>query len=318
VLLVGDPLQLPATVTSRKAIDLGLARSLQERLMFDCDYKSIMLDVQYRMKPEISSFPRARFYGSAVVNGENVVNLHYQSCLYLLDGRPCTYFQVSGIEQKGFGGSYTNEAEARVVVDLVSQLRAQALSTGDPMLQSNWCSADQIRVITYYSNQVNLLKRLLREKNLDKVVVSTVDAAQGSEADIVLLSFVRSQGASVGNWLLPRSAAGFLTDDRRMNVSLTRARHQLIGIGNIRQMMALGRGAETLSLLARDAEDRNLIMDYPPPRNEMIMASGGNARFAVNAQLDRFYGDENFYNNGGEGTFSEQLANHYNKKPRYF
>lgn len=72
LLVVGDPLQLPATVLSRRAIELGLSKSLHERLMYDCKHEHIMLDVQYRMKPDISSFPSHRFYKGMLTNGENV------------------------------------------------------------------------------------------------------------------------------------------------------------------------------------------------------------------------------------------------------
>jgi hypothetical protein len=73
LLVVGDPMQLPATVLSRLAGRLGLTQSLHERLMYELNWDHIMLDVQYRMMPEISKFPSARFYGSKIVNGENVI-----------------------------------------------------------------------------------------------------------------------------------------------------------------------------------------------------------------------------------------------------
>jgi superfamily I DNA and/or RNA helicase len=65
-----------------------------------------------------------------------------------------------------------------------------------------------------------------------------VDASQGTEADIILVSFVRSQAAG------GKGRTGFLSDDRRLNVALTRARHQLICCGNARMFSALN--GETL------------------------------------------------------------------------
>jgi Cdc6-like AAA superfamily ATPase len=73
LLAVGDPKQLPATVISQIAADRGLDKSLHERLMYDSDYPHIMLDVQYRMKPEISQFPSKQFYSGNVFDGPNVV-----------------------------------------------------------------------------------------------------------------------------------------------------------------------------------------------------------------------------------------------------
>jgi hypothetical protein len=72
LLVVGDPLQLPATVLSRSAERMGLGKSLHERLMYDIGCDHIMLDVQYRMRPEISQFPSARFYKGKIANGANV------------------------------------------------------------------------------------------------------------------------------------------------------------------------------------------------------------------------------------------------------
>jgi hypothetical protein len=74
LLAVGDPLQLPALVVSPYAMQLGLAKSLHQRLMLDCgDKEHVMLDVQYRMKPDISVFPSRHFYEGQLTNGPNVV-----------------------------------------------------------------------------------------------------------------------------------------------------------------------------------------------------------------------------------------------------
>lgn len=72
MLAVGDPMQLPATIMSKRAADLGLNKSLHERLMYDCGKAHIMLDTQYRMMPDISGFPSKTFYCGKLMNGENV------------------------------------------------------------------------------------------------------------------------------------------------------------------------------------------------------------------------------------------------------
>jgi hypothetical protein len=78
LLAVGDPLQLPALVVSPYAMQLGLAKSLHQRLMMDCgDKDHVMLDVQYRMKPDISSFPSKHFYEGQLTNGANVIRYVY-------------------------------------------------------------------------------------------------------------------------------------------------------------------------------------------------------------------------------------------------
>lgn len=82
MLAVGDPNQLPACVMSKHAMDMGLDKSMHARLMFDCGKDHIMLDVQYRMNPEIASFPSFRFYNSKIANGGNVVRYEYLSFSY--------------------------------------------------------------------------------------------------------------------------------------------------------------------------------------------------------------------------------------------
>ena len=71
----------------------------------------------------------------------------------------------------------------------------------------------------------NILKIDEKQLILDKVVeVNTVDSFQGREKDIIIISWVRAGG----EW----STIGFLSDYRRMNVALTRAKHHLFVIGN--------------------------------------------------------------------------------------
>ena len=72
MLAVGDPMQLPATIISQRAKELGFDKSLHERLMSECNTDHVMLDVQYRMKPDISRFPSKQFYNGKIMNGSNV------------------------------------------------------------------------------------------------------------------------------------------------------------------------------------------------------------------------------------------------------
>jgi hypothetical protein len=214
LLAVGDPKQLPATVTSQRAVKFGLGKSLHERLMYDCHGKHIMLNVQYRMKPELSEFPSKHFYQGKLIDGSNVTSPDYRSSAQLLDGRAYSFLQVDGRERQARTGSYENEAEAREIVTLVAQL--QRASQQRLPVPGKWDSADRIRIITFYQAQVALVKRYLQHKRLGNVVVATVDSSQGCEADIVIVSFVRSHSGS------GKGTVGFLSDDRRMNVGLTR------------------------------------------------------------------------------------------------
>lgn len=133
----------------------------------------------------------------------------------LLNGQTYSFLQVTGFEKQAQSGSFENQAEAHVVVELVQELQQNSHRNCVP---GKWHSADRIRIITFYQAQVFLIKRLLFNRRLHDVVVATVDSSQGCEADIVIVSFVRSHGSH------GKSSVGFLTDDRRMNVAITRGK----------------------------------------------------------------------------------------------
>jgi superfamily I DNA and/or RNA helicase len=248
LLAVGDPRQLPATVTSLRAAELGLNMSLHQRLMDECGYKPIMLNVQYRMHAEISLFPSARFYHSQLLNAPNVSSLYRNGAL-LLHRSPYSFLKVAGAEQKDDLGSSYNQLEAHHVADLIFKLQSVFHR------ESAWHGPDRIRVITFYQAQVSAIQQCLQHRGLgDLITVATVDASQGCEADVVIVSFVRSrQDMGAGD----SATAGFLTDDRRINVALTRAKFQLICVGNVDWLAQLtGDDSETLRELAVDATRR--------------------------------------------------------------
>lgn len=71
VYLVGDPIQLPATVISKRAVSYGYDVSLFKRLQ-QAGYPVQVLDTQYRMHPAICRFPSNQFYAGGVKTGEGV------------------------------------------------------------------------------------------------------------------------------------------------------------------------------------------------------------------------------------------------------
>ncbi|CAK0762015.1 hypothetical protein CVIRNUC_002915 [Coccomyxa viridis] len=222
VFLVGDPVQLPATVISGRADKHGYSTSLFKRLQTS-GFPVQMLDTQYRMHPAIARFPATAFYGGALNNGEGVEAgssraWHEHPCF-----GPLALFHVEGkeaIEERAT--SIQNAAEARMVLALYQELRAR---------YSHLSSSNQIAVISPYKAQVALLRRkfeeVLGEKARQLVDVSTIDGFQGREKDIVIFSAVRSRRGGG-----PRARIGFVADERRLNVGLTRARTSLLVVGN--------------------------------------------------------------------------------------
>ena len=87
-------------------------------------------------------------------------------------------------------------------------------------LQSAGIATTEIAVITPYAAQVRRLRELIPDESIE---IDTVDGFQGREKEAVVISLVRSNTTG---------ELGFLTDTRRTNVALTRARRQLTVFGD--------------------------------------------------------------------------------------
>lgn len=177
-----------------------------------------MLNEQYRMHPQISHFPRHIFYGGNLLDGPNVIKPEYGNPLRasiqmrIRTFQPLTILDLDSREERG-GTSLSNSTEAELCLHLY-----QSLNTATQGLVSQ----SRVAIITPYAQQSGLLKRTFNNalgNNASRLVeINTVDAFQGREANIVIFSAVRAAGSH---------GIGFLSDVRRMNVALTRAKHFL-------------------------------------------------------------------------------------------
>lgn len=221
LVLAGDHCQLPPTVLSKEASDEGFKVSPMERLVgqFGDDVFQ-RLTVQYRMHEKLMRFSSDQFYGGELVADASVKS-HTLADLPSVDSdlgedgaeRPILEFwDTAGAgwdeELEPDGESKRNPKEAAWVVDQVQQF----LETG--------VEASQIAVIAPYAAQVRLLRNRLRVEGLE---IDTVDGFQGREKEVVLITFTRSND---------RGEIGFLSDTRRSNVALTRAKRTLRAIGD--------------------------------------------------------------------------------------
>ena len=137
--------------------------------------------------------------------------------------------------------------EAKKVVELLLELRHVAGKTG---VYNEWSSVDQVQVITFYQAQVSLISKLLQKNGLKNIVISTIDSSQGSETDVIIISFVRAG---------KQASVGFLKDNRHLNVALTRAKHQLFVIGNANTLAQVS-GAVKIRALLEDARKKGFIL----------------------------------------------------------
>ena len=178
----------------------------------------------------------------------------YKQKTNVLDGAPYSFLNIDGREARSHNESIYNMKEAEAVTELIQSIAIQSASK-----DVNWSSPEKIRIITFYQAQVSTIQRLLKKKlpGGENVTVATVDSSQGSEADIVIISFVRSSDR-IGS--AHHTTAGFLADDRRLNVALTRAKYQLVCVGNASSLEKSG--VATLEALVDNARNRNCIVNF--------------------------------------------------------
>jgi ATP-dependent RNA/DNA helicase IGHMBP2 len=217
--LAGDNLQLPPTVRSREAERGGLAVTLFDRLMGRFGEScSRLLSTQYRMHEAIMRWPSEELYGGRLVAHASV-RAHRLADLpgvedVELTRAPLVFIDTAGCDFEEAvderGESRSNEGEARLVERHVRALAAAGVPPA------------AIAVITPYNAQVELLRRRLGAE-LPGLEIDSVDGFQGREKEAVVISWVRSN---------PRREVGFLADDRRSNVAVTRARRHLALIGD--------------------------------------------------------------------------------------
>ena len=103
-----------------------------------------------------------------------------------------------------------NQGEADLVINHVH------------FLHQNGVSQEDIAIISPYSAQVSLLKLALKDE-FPKLEIGTVDGFQGREKQVVILSLVRNNDDH---------QVGFLSESRRLNVALTRAKSHLVLVCN--------------------------------------------------------------------------------------
>jgi superfamily I DNA and/or RNA helicase len=213
VIFAGDHLQLPPTVKSKEANDLGLSTTLLDRIMLKKELSSF-LNTQYRMHQAIMEFSNEYFYDGKIVAAKS--NAGHT----VIDESPIQYIDTAGA---GFEEAINPETLSTYNKEEASFLVKQLLRYKDLVEGRgvDWNSIS-VGVIAPYSAQVEVLKELL--EGLGKnIKVSTVDGFQGQERDVIMISLVRSND---------KAQIGFLKDYRRMNVAFTRARKKLIVIGD--------------------------------------------------------------------------------------
>ena len=247
--MIGDHHQL-ATIVLQDPVDSKIEESLIsetgildcrdsmfERLMRQCidngwEHAYVQLTRQGRMHEEIAAFPAEHFYpkGLSPANewqsGKWVLTAPSNHPLQELVAKGRTAFISTEKMLHSTPSTKINEAEAQLIANLLHALREVYLANGRPF------NASSVGIIAPYRNQVALIRQKLFQSGFpeaEKVMVETVERFQGSQRDIILVSFCVNRAEQM-HYLCAMNREG--TVDRKLNVAITRARQQLFLVGN--------------------------------------------------------------------------------------
>ena len=229
--LVGDPQQLPPVVKNIQAKKLGLDQSLFSLL--EDQHNTIPLSVQYRMNQEIQDLANHMTYqGQLECGNDEVANKHIDikdssrffhekgssSSVLFLDTSDMTSMSNMLEARDELGISNHGEAE------LVRKILIECLPNN---------SQAGVGIIAPFRAQVSLLRKKISHFSLTDI--STVDQFQGRDKDVIVISCTRTKPKKQIN-SQENHDDDILSDWRRLNVAVTRAKAKLWMIGNARAL----------------------------------------------------------------------------------
>lgn len=193
---------------------------LYDRLEEDSPLKDRLL-TQYRMHKSIGSLISDVFYGGALKSPSTLSREHEMERFK----QPIVWVYTDGApdhEERRDRRSYFNPCEMKAIDRLLTQMEESCPSSPT--------SRKSVGVIAGYSAQAAKLNELLRPSDKDRwkkldLQISTVDSFQGREVDYLVYSVVRSN---------PSGISGFLQDENRLNVALSRGKSLLAIVGDRR------------------------------------------------------------------------------------
>ncbi|KAL3828774.1 hypothetical protein ACJIZ3_017576 [Penstemon smallii] len=228
VVLAGDPMQLGPVVFCKDAEINGLGTSYLERL-FECELyangkENFMTKLirNYRTHPAILYLPSQLFYDGLLMPCKEENSGFTTSMDDLLPDKefPLIFVGIQGCdEREGCNPSWFNRIEASKVVEIIRVL-----------IEQKGLKEENVGVITPYRQQVLKIRGALESLGRPNIKVGSVEQFQGQENQVIIISTVRS--TIKHNDFDRVHYLGFLSNPRRFNVALTRAKSLLIVIGN--------------------------------------------------------------------------------------
>ncbi|CAM6089205.1 unnamed protein product [Calypogeia fissa] len=256
--LCGDPKQLGPVVHSKLAAENGLDDTLIGRFQSTAEdnfmpkgaISSVLTKLvrNYRANGKLLELPSRLFYNNELIASASESQIAPPRDWDELKGRdfPMLFYGVKGQQMReGESPSYFNPVEAGKVADLITGLISKTQIT-----------AGDIGVMAPYRRQVQKLRLVLRSRRLGAVRVGTVDDYQGQEERVVFISTVLTRPESLRQVKSAEKTRqiGFLSNAKRFNVAITRAKAMLVVVGHPLVLAQDENWSELLRYcLARDA-----------------------------------------------------------------
>ncbi|KAK2898645.1 hypothetical protein Q8A67_010063 [Cirrhinus molitorella] len=246
LVLTGDPKQLGPILRSPFAIKYGLGLSLLERLMtqnelyqkgttgYDNRYVTKLLR-NYRSHPSILKVPNEMFYdGELVPCADEIISRQYCMWEHLPKERfPVIFHGVIGKDERESNSpSFFNTSEIDVMIDYLKKLLLTQAKKGIAKI-----SPKEIGIIAPYRKQVEKIRKAIKMHRelksclgIEELKVGSVEEFQGQERKVIIVSTVRSDKKHIH--FDENFSIGFLKNEKRFNVAVTRAKSLLIMVGN--------------------------------------------------------------------------------------
>jgi superfamily I DNA and/or RNA helicase len=211
VIFAGDHHQLPPTIKSNDAKEMGLDQTMLYR-MTDCIEHHYLLTTQYRMNDSILEFSNMRFYQGQLKSANDNKNHRLEN-----DDTPLVFIDTSGC---GYEETFVTKTRSLYNEGEYFILREHILQNLEKY------TGVEIGVICPYAAQVRYIKSKILEDNVLNALnieINSIDGFQGQEKDLILITLTRSNDMGI---------IGFLSDYRRLNVAMTRAKKKLVIIGD--------------------------------------------------------------------------------------
>uniref|UniRef100_A0AAR2JEJ9 RNA helicase n=1 Tax=Pygocentrus nattereri TaxID=42514 RepID=A0AAR2JEJ9_PYGNA len=247
LVLAGDPKQLGPILRSPITIQYGLGLSFLERLMtknplyqkgdngFNTRYVTKLLR-NYRSHRAILEIPNEMFYDGELQPYADEYSANFFCNWEHLPKRgfPLIFHGVHGKDERESNSpSFFNTTEITKVIDYLKKL---LLSQGKKGIGK--ISPKDIGIITPYRKQVEKLRKAIKTcdrelrvyQNIEELKVGSVEEFQGQERRVIIVSTVRSCNDYIK--MDTDFNIGFLNNEKRFNVAITRAKSLLIVVGN--------------------------------------------------------------------------------------